>query len=440
MSPAKLYADDSSSPAELELIIAACERYEADWNAGRSRPIENEVKMASAAIRPRLFRELLALEVELSRRAGQAVNVGEYVDRFPDSAAAVRDVFMGRTLPEVDPEATWPRPYEPTSAPPLGGYELVRTLGEGGQAKTYLARDRALQRLVVLKRYHGVASPGRRDAVLNEGRALARVRSPFVAPCYGVESRGDEIDLVVEYVPGRPLNELTADERADLPRCARLVEQVAEGLAEVHACGLLHRDIKPQNIILGDDSLPRLVDFGLAVPVASEALQDVSGSPRYMAPEQARGQGERVDTRTDVFGLGGVLYDLLTGQPPRDGTTLLEVLDQARGAAIVPPRRINPRIPRSLERICLKAMAADPKLRFPSADAMRLALRRYRLTGQVAPLFAATAVLLTLLGLIWAFWPRHARPLPDGPGRASAAEQTWNRRPSWLNRLGPNCG
>ena len=96
MSPAKLYADDSSSPAELELIIAACERYEADWNAGRSRPIENEVKMASAAIRPRLFRELLALEVELSRRAGQAVNVGEYVDRFPDSAAAVRDVFMGR--------------------------------------------------------------------------------------------------------------------------------------------------------------------------------------------------------------------------------------------------------------------------------------------------------------------------------------------------------
>ena len=290
----------------------------------------------------------------------------------------------------------------------------------GGSGKNLSGRDRALQRLVVLKRYHGVASPGRREAVLNEGRALARVRSPFVAPCYGVESRGDEIDLVVEYVPGRPLNELTADERADFRRCARLVEQVAAGLAEVHACGLLHRDIKPQNIILGDDGLPRLVDFGLAVPVASEALQDVSGSPRYMAPEQARGQGERVDARTDVFGLGGVLYDLLTGQPPRDGTTLVEVLEQARGAAIVPPRRINPRIPRSLERICLKAMAADPKLRFPSADAMRLALRRYRLTGQVAPLFAAAAVLLTLLGPIWAFWPRHARHLPDGPGRASA--------------------
>ena len=165
----------------------------------------------------------------------------------------------------------------------------------------------------MLKRYHGAASSGRREAVLNEGRALARVRSPFVAPCFGVETRGDEIDLVVEYVPGRPLTELTADERADSRRCARLVEQVAEGLAEVHACGLLHRDIKPQNIILGDDGVPRLVDFGLAVPVASEALHEVSGSPPYMAPEQARGQGERVDARTDVYGLGGVLYYLLTG-------------------------------------------------------------------------------------------------------------------------------
>jgi serine/threonine protein kinase len=180
------------------------------------------------------------------------------------------------------------------------GYELLRKLGEGGQATTFLARDRALHRVVVLKRYHGAASSGRREAVLNEGRALARIRSRFVAPCYGVETRGDQIDLVVEYVPGRPLAELTPADRADSRRSARLVEEVAAGLAEVHACGLLHRDIKPQNIILGDDGVPRLVDFGLAVPVASEALHQVSGSPPYMAPEQARGQGERVDARTDV--------------------------------------------------------------------------------------------------------------------------------------------
>ena len=186
----------------------------------------------------------------------------------------------------------------------------------------------------------------------------------------------------------------------------------------------MHRDIKPQNIILGDDGLPRLVDFGLAVPVASEALQEVSGSPRYMAPEQARGQGERIDARTDVFGLGGVLYYLMTGKPPHDGKTLVEILEQARGAAIVPPRRINPRVPRALERICLKAMAADPQSRFPSADAMRLALRRYRLTRRAAPVLAAAAVLLILLVPVWAFWPRSAKPVPDGPDRAIASRET----------------
>ena len=419
MCPPKLPADDSLPPEDLARVIAVCDRFEAEWNGGRPPRIEDELAFADERSHARLFRELLALEVELMRRDGRHADPEPYIARFPDQAAIVLDIFAGCTVTVPHPDETVPG-MTTAAAPSPEGYELLRKIGEGGQAATYLARDRALQRLVVLKRYHGVVSSGRREAVLNEGRALARVRSPFVAPCYGVENRGDEIDLVVEYVPGRPLDELTADDRADFRRSARLVEQVAEGLAEVHACGLLHRDIKPQNIILGDDGLPRLVDFGLAIPVASEALHEVSGSPRYMAPEQARGQGERVDARTDVFGLGGVLYDLLTGQPPRSGKTLVEILEKARGAAIVPPRRINPRVPRALERICLKAMAADPQSRFPSADALRLALRRYRLTRRVAPVLGAVAVLLLLLVPARAFWPRSAKPVPDAPGRAFA--------------------
>jgi len=418
-----LTADDSLPPEDLARIVASCERFEADWNAGQPRRIEDELATADEPIPSRLLRELLALELELTRRDGRFADLDAYLARFPDRADAVRELFAGHTVASSFREVTGPLiSDEPASAPK--GYELLRKLGEGGQATTYLARDLALQRLVVLKRYHGVASSGRREAVLNEGRALARVRSPFVAPCLGVETRGDEIDLVVEYVPGRPLNELIADERADIGRCARLVEQVAGGLAEVHACGLLHRDIKPQNIIVGDDGTPRLVDFGLAVPVASEALHEVTGSPPYMAPEQARGQGERVDARTDVYGMGAVLYDLLTGQPPHGGKTLVEILEQAREAPVVPPRRINPRVPRALERICLKAMAPDPQSRFPSADALRLALRRFRLARRVAPVLAAAAVLLALLMPAWAFWPESARPAPEGPGRAIAARET----------------
>jgi len=427
MPSPNLPVDDSLPPEDLARVIESCDRFEADWNAGRPRRIEDELARAREPVPSRLLRELLALEFELSRRDGRSADLEAYLARFPDRADTVREAFGGETVTTPSQETVgFVTGVDQTNSPE--GYELLRKLGAGGQATTYLARDRALHRLVALKRYHGVASSGRREAVLNEGRALARVRSPFVAPCYGAETRGDEIDLVVEYIPGRPLAELTADERADMGRCARLVEQVAGGLAEVHACGLLHRDIKPQNIILGDDGKPRLVDFGLAVPVASEALQEVSGSPRYMAPEQARGQGERVDARTDVYGLGAVLYYLVTGQPPHEGKTLVEILEQARAAPIVPPRRINRRVPRALERICLKAMAADPQSRFPSADVLRLALRRYLLERRVTPFLAAAAVLLALLVPAWAFWPGSVRPLPDGPGRAIAGRETTEPR------------
>ncbi len=196
------------------------------------------------------------------------------------------------------------------------------------------------------------------------------------------------------------------------------MEQVAAGLAEVHACGLLHRDIKPQNIILGDDGVPRLVDFGLAVPVASEALHQVSGSPPYMAPEQARGQGERVDARTDVYGLGAVLYFLLTGKPPHDGKTLAETLEQARDAPVVPARRLNRSVPRDLERICMKALAADPRYRYPSAEALGQALRQYRWTRRGAPVLAAAAMLLAVLVPIWAFWPATVQPSTKDAGGA----------------------
>jgi serine/threonine protein kinase len=424
MSRSILPDDDALPPDELARIIAACDRFEADWKAGRPRRIEDEMAVAEGPIRARLFDELLALEFELARRDGRSAEIDVYLARFPDRADAVRAVYSAETVTVPYPEAT-ERETTTGSSCPIEGYELIRELGAGGQATTYLARDRALHRLVVLKRYHGVASPGRREAVLNEGRALARVRSPFVAPCLGVETNGNEIDLVVEYVPGRPLTDLTADERGDIGRSAGLVENIAIGLAEVHACGLLHRDIKPHNIILGDDGVPRLVDFGVAGPIASEALHAIAGSPPYMAPEQARGQGERIDARTDVYGLGGVLYYLLTGKPPHAGETLREILESARDAPVVPPRRINPRAPLALERICLKAMAADPQSRFSSADAFRLSLRRYRLARSAAPALVAIAVLLVLLVPAWALWPRSAPPsLESGNPSLARPEST----------------
>jgi serine/threonine-protein kinase len=223
-----LPGDDSVSPDDLARVIAACDRFEADWNSGRQRRIEDELAgTAEDPIRARLFRELVALELKLTHRDGRSLDPNAFFARFPDRAEAVRQVFAGASTTVLfgGSATTAPdcaREPEPDTEPAASaeGYELLRELGSGGQATTYLARDRALQRLVVLKRYHGVASAGRREAVLNEGRALARIRSPFVAQCHGVEARSDAIDLVVEYVPGRPLSDLTADERADIRRSA----------------------------------------------------------------------------------------------------------------------------------------------------------------------------------------------------------------------------
>ena len=213
---------------------------------------------------------------------------------------------------------------------------------------------------------------------MNEGQALVRVCSRHTARCLGLERHEGELFLVMEYIPGLSLSDHAARRPLSPDAAAYLVEQVAEGLEAVHACGLIHRDIKPSNIVVGDDGVPRLVDFGLAAHLGSVALQGVSGTPQYMSPEQARGEWVRIDARTDLYGLGGVLYALLTGGPPHPGRTQTEALMHAALGVVTPPHALKRSVPRPLERVVLKALAADPAQRYASAAEMRLALKRYR--------------------------------------------------------------
>src|SRR5262249_24994759 len=141
----------------------------------------------------------------------------------------------------------------------------------------------------------------------------------------------------------------------------------AEGLAAVHACGLLHRDLKPANIVVGDDGAPRLVDFGLASSPGGDHLTQVSGTLAYMPPEQARGEVERIGPRSDVFGLGAVLYEMLTGRPPYRADTLDDVWKLARDGDVLPAKERNPRLPASLNALCMRCLATDPDGRFASA-------------------------------------------------------------------------
>jgi Protein kinase domain len=333
---------------------------------------------------------------------------------------------------------------DPGSAEPIhvGKYQIVRRFSEvSGQAAAYLAYDPDLERHVVLKRYHVPTGE------VEEGRTLACVSSPYVARCHGIERIDGEAYLVVEYVPGRNLSEVRRDGPMDLARVVRILAQLAEGVAAVHARGLIHRDIKPANVILHDDGTPRLVDFGLAAHLGGSRLRGRSGSPPYMAPEQARAEWDRIDFRTDVFGLGGVLYKLLTNHAPHAGSTVTEILERAKKAEITPPRRLDPTIPAPVEAVCLKALAAAPENRYTTAMEFAAALRQAiepapvaspppaRLPAWVRRGLPAAVVACGLLAPTAWLWDRGRQPAPvpapepaAGPLRAEITVRQYKDR------------
>jgi len=324
---------------------------------------------------------------------------------------------------EDDPWATV-APSEPRfSVPQIGKYTIVKDLKPGGQAAPLVAIDTDLKRHVVLKRYHRRAVGDNRATVAREGQALVRARSPHLAQCYGMERVEDDWFLVLEFIPGHNLAEARRNLKPDFDTAARWITQVADGLSAIHACGLLHRDIKPENIIVGEDGVVRLVDFGLAAAIGSDSLRDLSGTPSYMAPEQARREWERIDPRSDVFGLGAVLYGLLTGRPPYQGRNVVETLEKAQDGRIVPPRQVNSKIPKALESICLKAMATASENRYGNAREFGEALRRWLDRKRRAAAILGSIALMVVLsaagtGLAWNAIRRTSEDTSPRPGAA----------------------
>ena len=366
-------------------IARAVERLDVSWREGGPIVLEDLLQDVAGAERRALLRDALYVELKHRRDRGETPEAGEYERRFPGDAAAIRSVFAEpETVAKPAEVTTEPRtsgsfetdwPVAPAPLPEkVGKYVVLNRLGKGGQGATYLARDADLGKLVVLKRYHASA---RDQAALDEARALTRVQNRHVARCIDLVRDGDAAYLVLEYIAGPNLEEVIEHGKMPPDAAARLVEEVAEGLEAVHACGMLHRDLKPANVVRGEDGVPRLVDFGLVAHLGSPALRGLSGTIRYMAPEQARDEWTRIDFRTDVYGLGGVLYALLTGQPPHPGPKL-EALAHAGRGDLTPPRALNRAVPRALERIVLKALAPDPAQRYATATEFREALRRYR--------------------------------------------------------------
>jgi WD40 repeat protein/tetratricopeptide (TPR) repeat protein len=264
----------------------------------------------------------------------------------------------------------------------VGRFVLEVALGSGAFGTVYRARDPGLDRAVAVKvpRPGTLDGPGVRERFLREARSSAQLRHPHIVTVHEVGEHDGVPYLVSDLVEGVTLaDRLTAD-RPGVRPAAELVADVADALQYAHAHGVTHRDVKPSNIMLDADGRPRVMDFGLAKRDAGEVTMtlegQVLGTPAYMSPEQARGEGHTVDGRSDVYSLGVVLYQLLAGELPFRGNVRMQ-LHQVLHDEPRPPRKLNDRIPRDLETICLKAMAKEPARRYQSAGELAADLRRW---------------------------------------------------------------
>src|SRR5213082_3224840 len=265
----------------------------------------------------------------------------------------------------------------------FGEYELLEVIGRGGQGVVYRARQKSLNRTVALK----VIGLGHwaREAHLKrfrrEAEAAASLDHPGIVPIYEVGERDGSCYFSMKFVEGCQLDEVVRRAPMSIRQAAELITKVARTVHYAHEHGILHRDIKPGNILLDAKGEPHLTDFGLARLVESESTvtrtMEVLGTPSYMAPEQAIGNNAAVSSVTDVYGLGAVLYQLLTGQPPFAGGTTYETIKLLLDTEPRQPRVLNPKIDRDLSTICLKCLEKDPKRRYSSALALAEDLDRW---------------------------------------------------------------
>jgi len=264
----------------------------------------------------------------------------------------------------------------------IGRYLVLESLGDGGEGQVSRVVHPLLGTKLVLKlaRRSLAAAPDGPERLLRAGRLLASCVHPNLVKVVDVDLHGGRPFVVMEDVYGLDLEQYAHEHRPSPHQAARIVAELARAVAYIHSRGVLHLDIKPKNVLVDSESRPRLIDFGMARirHAWSEGPAGASGgTTSFMSPEQAQGRDDRVGPCTDVFGLGGVLYFLLTGRPVYQPSSGLAALQEASRGDQVPPRQFSPRVPLALERICKKALAPDPERRYQSAEALARALRRF---------------------------------------------------------------
>ena len=372
-------------------IDKVCTPFEQAWCLRRRPQIEPYLRDAPGAERIALFRELLMLELDYRRQYDERPSLEEYELRFPDYTDVIAEAFRAERAGDTpsfesdtvgQPRAKGSAADLHTTGGRIGRYAVQQQLGRGGCGTVYLAWDGDLQRKVAIKvpirdRF---ASERAVDIFVSESRTAAQLQHPGIVPVYDVARQEDGTPYVVmKYIDGSSLEQLLDSKKLAYERSAEIVMHVAEAIGYAHADGFVHRDMKPANILLDGKGRPYVADFGLAIHESNQRRRagEYAGTLPYMAPEQVRREAHRLDGRADIWSLGIILYEMLTGRRPFDGDSQEELVDEILHREPKPPRQIDQAIPAPLERIVLKCCAKKLTDRYTTASDVANDLRDY---------------------------------------------------------------
>jgi serine/threonine-protein kinase len=373
---------------ERERSLAALRAEQVErWQRGERAPAEDYLAREGLAGDGEAALDLIYNEIVVREELGEAPRLEEYLRRFPQYDAPLRRQFavhralaseQGETVPAA-PQGELPAGAE---TPAITGYEVLGELGRGGMGVVYKARHLKLNRLVALKVLW--AGGGARDEELarfrTEAEAAARLQHPNVVQVHEVGEQGGVPFVALEHVEGGSLAQKINGTPLPARQAAELLQALARAMHEAHRHRIVHRDLKPANVLLTADGTPKVTDFGLAKCLdgaGQTRTGAILGTPSYAAPEQVEGRAGAVTPSADVYGLGAILYEMLTGRPPFKAETALDTVRQVVGEDPVPPGRLNSKVPRDLETICLKCLRKEPKKRYASGADLAEDLGRF---------------------------------------------------------------